>query len=91
MLPQHLLTERIDHRAACIASGETGDLSLSVVYQARGREQKRTPKFAAWFTADDMYQKWDEEDQEYNRSSVMAEFCSREELDAYVLRTYKLL
>ena len=91
MLPQHLLTERSDHRAVHIASGETGDLSLSVVYQARGREQQRTPKFAAWFTPDDQYQEWDIEDQEYNRSSLMAEFGSREELDAYVSSTYKIL
>jgi len=91
MLPQHLLTESTDHRAVHTESGETGELSLSVVYQARGPEQRRTPKFAAWFTADDIFQEWDAEDQEYNRSSLMAEFCTREELDAYVLRTYKLL
>jgi hypothetical protein len=91
VLPQHLQTERTDHRAVHIASGETGALSLRVVYQARGQEQNRVPTFFAWFTADDVYQEWDEEDQDYNRSSLMAEFRSREELDAYVSSTYGLL
>ena len=91
VLPQHLQIEKTDHRAVHIASGETGVLSLRVVYQARGKEQSRVATFSAWFIADDVYQEWDEEDQDYNRSGLMAEFRGREERDAYVSSTFRLI
>jgi hypothetical protein len=88
MLPQHLLTESTERRATCLESGQTGTLRLYVVYQARGRERYRSAMYRALFTPDDEYQSWDEEDQDYSRTSIGAEFKTRDELDAYVSGGY---
>lgn len=88
MLPQHLLTESTQRRAVRLASGEKGALFVRVVYQARGKDRDRAPSFRAWFTADDAHQEWDEDDQEYDRSSTGAEFATQQELDVYVSRNY---
>ena len=71
------------------AAGQAGTLRATVVYQARGPKQQRVPLFRASFTADDLYQEWDEEDQVFFRSSVLGEFMTQADLDAYVARTYK--
>jgi hypothetical protein len=89
MLPQHLVGEESHSRVVCLDTGQTGNLRLKVVYQARGRSQNRTSLFMASFTPDDTYQQWDEEDQDYNRVTVVAEFKTQEELDSYVARQYK--
>ncbi len=88
MLPQHLLTESTESRVTCLESGQTGTLRVRVVYQARGREQQRSPLYLALFTPDDEYQQWDEEDQDYSRTSIAAEFKTRDELEAYVSGGY---
>ena len=63
---------------------------MRVVYQARGRDQQRHALYRVLFTPDDVYQEWDEEDQEYNRISIDAEFKTRDELDTYVLGNYRV-
>ena len=88
MQPQHLLAESSERQVTCLATGQSGTLLVQVVHQARGKEQNSAPSFRVLFTADDAYQEWDEEDQEYDRCSVGAEFSTREALDDYVASHY---
>ena len=89
MLPQHLIGEKSESRVLSLDTGQTGKLRWSLVYQARGKAQNRTSLYIVLFTADDMYQEWDEEDQDYNYVSVAAEFRTREDLDFYITSRYK--